>query len=195
LGSPVPPVSTVKLADIEPLIWLIIFVVVAVAKGWSKLQQSTDDTSSEADEPPPLVPPKPQAPPPRPRMQPRPVGPPTARPAVRPQRPVLPRATPSRAPAPMRGERKVDVEQIRRLVENLGGKPQLPPPVPAPTQPVARAGSPAPPPQPETAPSATPAQPLRSRGSLWMEALRDQQNIRNIIIASEIIGPPKAESA
>ena len=33
-----------------------------------------------------------------------------------------------------------------------------------------------------------------SRTSQWMEALRDRNNIRNIVIAAEIIGPPKAES-
>jgi hypothetical protein len=193
----------VKLADIEPLIWLIIFVVVAVAKGWSKLQQSTDDDSSAGDEPPPLVPPRPQAPPPRPRLQPRPVAPPMARPPIRPQQPAARRAAPPRVPVPVRSERKVDAGQIRRLVEQLGDKPQLAPPVPAPPRPVAKAEPPPPPPQPEPAPSATPApqtiaatpaQPLRSRGSLWMEALRDRQNIRNIIIAYEIIGPPKAET-
>jgi hypothetical protein len=32
-----------------------------------------------------------------------------------------------------------------------------------------------------------------SRASQWMEALRDRNNIRNIIISAEIIGPPKAE--
>jgi hypothetical protein len=31
-----------------------------------------------------------------------------------------------------------------------------------------------------------------SRASQWAEALRDRQNIRNIIISAEIIGPPKA---
>jgi hypothetical protein len=29
---------------------------------------------------------------------------------------------------------------------------------------------------------------------MWAEALRDRNNIRNIIISAEIIGPPKAES-
>jgi hypothetical protein len=32
--------------------------------------------------------------------------------------------------------------------------------------------------------------PLR-RNSPWVEALRDRQNLRNIIIANEIIGPPR----
>jgi hypothetical protein len=200
LENPVPPANTVKLADIEPLIWLIIFVVVAVAKGWSKLQQSNADDSSDADEPP-LLPPRPRVPPPRPRLQPRPITPPTARPAARPQQPVPPLATPSRSPAPMRGERNVDAEQIRGFVEDLGGKPQLPPPVPSAS--VARAETPLPPPTPEPATSTTavpqtiadaPAPPLRSSNSQWMEALRDRQNIRNIIIAAEIIGSPKAES-
>jgi hypothetical protein len=41
---------------------------------------------------------------------------------------------------------------------------------------------------------ATPATAQVSRTSQWMEALRDRNNIRNIVIAAEIIGPPKAES-
>jgi hypothetical protein len=33
-----------------------------------------------------------------------------------------------------------------------------------------------------------------SRATQWTEALRDRRNIRNIIVAYEIIGPPRAES-
>ena len=39
------------------------------------------------------------------------------------------------------------------------------------------------------APAATPAQPTRS--AQWAAALRDKQNVRNIIISAEIIGPPR----
>jgi hypothetical protein len=38
-----------------------------------------------------------------------------------------------------------------------------------------------------------PAPAQSSRASQWTDALRDRQNIRNIIVAYEIIGPPRAE--
>ena len=53
----------------------------------------------------------------------------------------------------------------------------VPPPPPAPPEPVAT-------------PATVPAKP--SRKNPWAEALRDRQNIRNIIISAEIIGPPKS---
>jgi len=178
-------------------------VVIAISKGWSKLHQSTDDSSSDADEPP-LVSPRRQTPP-RARLQPRPIPPPTVRRPVPPRLPTRPRAMPPRVPAPVPAERKVkaDAEQIRRLVEEMVAKPPPAPPVPVPTQPVATVEPPPPPPQPEPALTATavpqtiadaPAPPPRSRSSQWMEALRDRQNVRNIIIAVEIIGPPKADT-
>ena len=67
-------------------------------------------------------------------------------------------------------------------------------------QPVARAApppTPPPAPKPEAPPPAPKAEPplaaavSPSRASAWTEALRDKQNIRNIIISAEIIGPPK----
>jgi hypothetical protein len=42
--------------------------------------------------------------------------------------------------------------------------------------------------------AAAPAPAQTSRALQWMEALRDRNNVRNIIISAEIIGPPKAES-
>ena len=42
----------VRLADSGALIWLIIFVVVSLAKGWSKLQQSKESESSQSDDAP-----------------------------------------------------------------------------------------------------------------------------------------------
>ena len=43
LVNPAPAASTVKLANIDILVWLIIFVMISLAKGWSKLQKSIDD--------------------------------------------------------------------------------------------------------------------------------------------------------
>jgi hypothetical protein len=178
----------VKLADPTPLIWLAIFVVVSIAKGWSKMQQSGKSDSSAADDAPPVVRPRPRIPPPQPPLQPRPGMAPMARPAPR----VVPRAE---APTP-RG-RKVDADGIRRFVEQLSSKPPLP---------SARKAEPppAPPRRPEPVAQTTEAKqqiaaasvPVQtSRASQWTEALRDRNNIRNIIISAEIIGPPKSESA
>jgi hypothetical protein len=183
-----------KLADATPLIWLAIFVVVSIAKGWSKMQQSGKSDSSTADDAPPAPPgagpvvrPRPQLQRPQPQQRPGTVPAPMARPAPR----VVPRA---KAPTP-RG-RQVDADGIRRFVEQLSGKPPLPSgrkaePPPAPPrrpEPVAQAVEPKQPIVPAPVPVQT------SRASQWMDALRDRNNVRNIIISAEIIGPPKAES-
>jgi len=192
-----------KLADIGPLIWMIIFVVVALAKGWSKLQRPVDDDSSKTEETPAVARPKPPQRP-QPRLQLRPAVPVPRAYSVPPQQRTLPRI-PVRAGAPsMPGGRKVSSDEIRRFVEQLSGKAQAPPPPPPP---VARAPMrkaeppPAPPPEPETsepldkqAVAMAPVSQSPSRSSQWMEALRDRNNIRNIVIAAEIIGPPRAES-
>jgi colicin import membrane protein len=186
-----PPVNTVK-ADLDTLIWLIIFVMVALAKGWSKLQQSIDKDSTESKEAPPVAPV---------RRQPRPP-PPVARTAPRTARlPVGP---------PPREAWRVDPEQVRRFIEQLSGKPQPVPPPPVAPPPVRKMEAarprPAPPERPEQPPKPEPAaaapvakppipaSPMPAptpRAALWAEALRDKQNIRNIIISAEIIGPPK----
>jgi hypothetical protein len=62
-------------------------------------------------------------------------------------------------------------------------EPAPPPPLPAPLE--------APVQKQTIADAPAPAQ--SSRASQWTEALRDRQNIRNIIVAYEIIGPPRAE--
>jgi hypothetical protein len=149
------------------------------------MQQSGKSDSSTADDAPPVVRPRPQIQ--RPQPQQRPSAAPMARPAPR----VVPRAE---APTP-RG-RQVDADGIRRFVEQLSGKPPLPAarkaePPPAPPrrpEPVAQTIEAK---QPITA-ALVPAQ--TSRASQWMDALRDRNNIRNIIISAEIIGPPKSES-
>jgi hypothetical protein len=99
----------------------------------------------------------------------------------------------------MSGQRRVSSDEIRQVLEQLSGKASPPPPPVA--RPPARKAEPPPPPtlEPATAEpvatqtvAAAPAQ--TSRALQWMEALRDRNNIRNIVIAAEIIGPPRAES-
>ncbi|HUJ70853.1 MAG TPA: hypothetical protein VLZ30_01325 [Verrucomicrobiae bacterium] len=200
-----------KLADIGPLIWVIVAVMVALSKGWSKLQQSADNDSSKSDDSPPVVPPRPQGAPP-PRLQPRPAAVPMPRRGgLPPQQRAAPPTVPRRGTASISGDRKVSADDIRQFVEQLSGKPQRqqppPPPLPPPIQPpvsrrsVRKAAPPPPPPKTEpavAAPVATqtvaaaPTQP--SRAWQWMEALRDRNNVRNIVIGAEVIGPPKAES-
>jgi len=99
-----------------------------------------------------------------------------------------------------RGNWKVDPEQIRRFIEQLSGEPQATAPPPVAPPPIQEAPAPPPAPVPTTALTATmptmaevlarPSTP--SRAAQWTEALRDRQNIRNIIISAEIIGLPKA---
>jgi len=192
----------VKVADIGGLIWLIIFVVISLAKGWSKLQQSQEKSLPEPDDDgPPPVPAKP----PVPRPQPRPVTVPVPR-VPRAVPPVMRRAMPPSAPVPVRAARKVNADDIRRVVEKMSRKPQpaAPPPLPShsvPAPPVAGAEPPPPPPLPSPLEAPAQAQTIAdapvpaqsSRASQWTDALRDRQNIRNIIVSYEIIGPPRAE--
>jgi len=196
----------VKIAALDVYVWLIIFVMVALAKGWSKLQKQIDEDSSEStEESPPIAPVQRRA---KPREGVRPLQPQRARPqaprmapvprTVQPAQRTVPRtaARPVGSPAPREGWR-IDPEQIRRFVEQLSGQsPATPPPVAPP--PVQKALPPTPEPVVATAAEAkpvmaeAPAPPTTSRASQWAEALRDKQNIRNIIISAEIIGPPKA---
>ncbi len=187
----------VKFADIGGLIWVIIFVMVSLAKGWSKLQQSKESNSPDSDDVPPPVPPKPPVSQPRPR----PATVPTPR-VPRAAPPVMRRPMTQSAPATTPAARKVSADDIRRVVEKMSRKPQpASPPRPGSAPPMARAelSSPPPLPPPLEAPAAkqtiavAPAPVPSSRASQWTEALRDRQNIRNIIVAYEIIGPPRAE--
>ena len=126
-----------KHASAEFIIWLIVAVVVMVAKGLGKLA-----TPSETEKPAS----KDEWPGAAPRPKPKPV--------VR---------RPTRRPTA-----------------------EAPPPVIAATPAVAEE-KPAPPPPSAAVPPAPP-----SRSNQWAMALRDRQNIRNVIIANEIIGKPVA---
>jgi hypothetical protein len=192
----------IKLADIGGLIPVIILVVVSLARGWSKLQQSPDKSSPELDDDAlPPVPPKP----PVPRPQPRPAVAPMPR-VPRAAPPIMRRPTSQPGPVPIPPARKVSADDIRRVVEKMGRKPQpaAPTPLPSHSVPVSPVTRTEPPPSPSLPPpleapvqkqtiadAPLPAQ--SSRASQWTEALRDRQNIRNIIVAYEIIGPPRAE--
>jgi hypothetical protein len=187
----------VKLANIDGLIWVIIFVVVALVKGFTKLQKPVDEDTVDSDETPPVALPRT----PRRQPQPRPVVVPAKRMAATPPRIAAPMG-PRSVTAPAGKAGRIDADQIRRFVEQLSGQPTLQPPVAPP--PVPSAAHPPPPPLPEPvtdtpetkqtiadAPAPTPP----SRATQWAQALRDRQNVRNIVIAAEIIGPPRSESA
>jgi hypothetical protein len=174
--------------------------MVALAKGWSSLQQQIDDDSSSESKPPPVAQPqmrRPRASPPRSR----PATTPMTRTATSYQRPDL-RTTPPSVGSPPRGTWRVDAQQIRRFRGQLRDPSQsTPPPIAHPPVQEVEAAVPLPPPQMESteAMAATkqttvnaPSPSKVSRAAQWIEALRDRQNLRNIIIAAEIIGPPKA---
>jgi hypothetical protein len=189
----------------DGLIWVIIFVVITVVKGLTKLAKPAADDSADTDEDtPPVALPRPSRPQPQPRPQMR-----ARSTVVSAQR--LPSSS-QRTAAPMGprpiaasagGARRIDADQIRRFIEQLSGQSAPQPPVAPPPVPSA-----APPPPPKTdavpyvpdttqtiaeAPAPAPAQ--SGRATQWAQALRDRQNIRNIVIAAEIIGPPRSESA
>jgi hypothetical protein len=191
----------VKLANMDGLIWAIIFVVVALVKGFTKLQKPAADDSADEDETPPVMAPGPARPQPRPQPRPRPV-------VLAAQRlpPPISRTAAPMGPRPVAAAagkaRTIDADQIRRFIEQLSGQsmpqpPAVPPPVPSPAPPP-------PPPQPESVPDVpdtqqtiakAPASTQSTRASQWAQALRDRQNVRNIVISAEIIGPPRGESA
>jgi hypothetical protein len=192
----------VKFADSSILIWLIIAVMVSLAKGWSKLQESKESQSPESDDAPPPVQPRTPVRRAQPRLPAAPI-PRAAPPAIR-------RRVPQPRPVSTPPGRKVSADDIRHVVEQMGRKPPplAPAPLPPPAPLVAKAEaipppSPTPPPPPAPSPpeasvpaqaaGGAPAPAEASRASEWMEALRDRQNLRNIIISYEIIGPPRSQ--
>jgi len=155
-----------------PVVWLLQFLF----KRWS---------GREGDEPPPV--PKPKR---KPQTRREPVG-------------------QAKSPGDVFGGRQSAAAQIRELLDQVrqGAQPSAPapgapppirettsapPPAPAVPRPIREAVS-SPPPAPKPpSPSPSPiAEPQPTPASVWAEALRDKQNLRRIIIAAEIIGPPK----
>lgn len=187
-----------KLANSDGVIWAIIVVVVAIIKGLTKLQKPADEDSSDSDGTPPVAAPMVPRPQPKPQQ-------PQLRPAVtirRAQRPVRRPASPIAAPrpiaSPMRKAPRVDADQIRRFVDQLSGRP-IPLAVAALATHKAEPPPPIPKPQPEASEAKQtiaeqPTPPQSSPASQWTQALRDRQNIRNIVISVEILGPPRGES-
>jgi len=121
-----------RASNVEFIVWLIVAVVVMVAKGLGKLATPPETAAAPAASPPHRPPPP--------------------KPAVR---------RPTRRPA---GE-------------------TVPPVIQAAPQPVAEEKA-----APQPAAAVPPAKPTRS--AQWAAALRDRQNVRNVMIANEIIGRP-----
>ena len=98
-------------------------------------------------------------------------------PVVRPK----PRPQPAR---PVIQQREQPPANLREFADRFTqpAKPVAAPPVPK--------AAPVPKPPPSPAPTKPAPEPVR-RPSRWVEALRDRQNLRNIIISAEIIGPPR----
>jgi hypothetical protein len=151
-------------------IWVIIFVVVALSQGWKKLAEQQGGDEEEPAPPRPL-----------------------------PKRPPRPRPVRPAAPPPLHKQPdvwRVGEDRVREFIEQVR-QSAAPPPLRQAT-PVAAAPPLPPPPPPETAKPATtsPAAVITerpaTRGSLWAAALRDKDNLRNVILSAEIIGPPKA---
>jgi len=154
-------------------VWLIIAIIFGIAKMWNRFTSTAPD-----DEPAP--------PPARPRLRPQ------ARPAAPlPPRRQVERSVPPVAKPVTQPPWEVAPKDLREFVERLTGagqpKPVTPPPIahpPPPPPPKPAAPTPAP---AAAKPSPAPAR----RASPWVEAFRDRQKLRNIIIANEIIGPPR----
>lgn len=92
---------------------------------------------------------------------------------------------------------ETEVPEAPRPVAGPVSRPvRLPPAIPrAVAAPPVATPKPSPAPEPAPAPVHKPAPPApepATRTSQWAAALRDRSNVRNIIIASEIIGPPKS---
>ncbi len=182
-----------KLASSDgSVIWAILVVVFALVKGLSRLAKPADDDPPALDEKPPVS--RPPVPP-RQRSRPQPLAE-TGRRNERPvRRPASSKAAPRPIATPMRKAPRIDNDQIRQFVERLTRQPARPTATPPPIAIVEPVSAPqAVPAEAKQVPDATPAASFSTRGSQWTEALRDRQNIRNIIISAEIIGPPRSIS-
>lgn len=158
-------------------IWIVIMIVVGISKLIEKTRQA-----SAGDNPPSM----PRRSPTRPSVKPRPATQRTPPPVITPQREAW----------------EVDEDELRRFLGDMSGEPTAKPVPPVPPPLTAWAQS-----EPETEeemPSpvmkeAEPAQPsvfesaeTPSRAAQWAAAMRDPNNLRNSVIAAEILGPPRA---
>jgi len=143
-------------------IWIVIMVVVALAKGWGKLTEQVDADTENAPAPKPAQ---------RRPARPRPVQPPPIRQATPP---------PKRHAQPA-GERVTQTRFARGIPQPLvayAAPAHLPRPI---------AHTPA-----AAASAAAFVKRNATKGSLWAEALRDRKNLRHVIIGNEIINRPLA---
>jgi hypothetical protein len=159
-------------------IWIVIMIVVGISKLIEKAKQAAASDTQQTETR---------------RSRPRPS--PTVRPAtVRPPPPVI---------KPQREAWEVDEDELRRFLGEMSGEaeverapPPLPPPVTAWSQPepAVEVETPAPAMR-KSDPAMTAFQQTAetpSRAAQWAAAMRDPNNLRNSVIAAEILGPPRA---
>jgi hypothetical protein len=164
-------------------IWIIIVIVAAIAQGLGKLKK--EDDSPDVEEPPVVIT----------RKKRPPVSQTTRRPVRSQMTPPLGEKRNLPPPAPPVTETwQVDSENLRDFIEQATRPKSRREPVMLPPRAV-----PPPPPMPEPEVSAKPvrreapaAKAAPARSAQWTAALRDRSNLRNIIIASEIIGQPRS---
>lgn len=167
-------------------IWLIVAGVVVIAKLLGNINAASEVDEEAAAPPPPTPRPRAARPKPAPRTAtPRSATPPPVRSAA-PAKPVKPKSEWAAAPDQIRRF----LEQMQKQMQTLQHPPVAVPPPIRQAQPVPP--PPPPPPPPTTKPAPAP-EPVRkpARPNVWAEALRDKNNLRNIIISAEIIGTPK----
>lgn len=136
-------------------IWLIIVVIMAIAKGFEKLAEASRQPPSE------------QAPPVPPVSQPERKRPPRAR-----------QPKPHRAPPPVRPKAPPPV--VSPPVEAVASLPGFP----QPPQPAGLTST------PQVA--AMPPSRRSERARLWASVLRDRQTLGSLVVAREILGPPRS---
>lgn len=163
-----------KLSSGDPIVFIVIAIVVAIAKGIGKLSQSSGENESATP-----------APTPRPRAK-------TPRP-IQNRRPVVVQPTPPVVREKEAEYREGPPRDLREFMERLS-RPAVPPPIvhkaapPVPVKPAPVEQTVAPAVAATKAPSTSAKE---APVAPWISALRDRKNLRNIIIANEIIGPPR----
>jgi cytoskeletal protein RodZ len=177
-------------------IWIVIMIIVGISKMIEKAKQAASENSPDRPRPRSTQRPRPTPSQPRRVSQPPPV--------VRP--PLLDEEEEPIAPPvrPHHREWAVDEDELRRFLGEVTGtepEPVRPPtPPPTPVMPAApRAAEPAPSFKAESESSHVAAsRPFEqveerpNRAAQWAAAMRDPANLRNSIIAAEILGPPRA---
>jgi hypothetical protein len=169
-------------------IWIFIMIIVGISKLVEKAKQAGTDTSTHQPRPRPAHRARPTASQPRRIAQPPPV--------IRP--PMLDLEEPiDPPPRPRQRQWTVDEDELRRFLGDvMGSKPEqapapYPPPTPA-TKPMAAVERRSEPPPAAKVKWSEETVEAPNRASQWASAMRDHNNLRNSIIAAEILGLPKA---